>query len=522
MSAVPQTRTESVAEYAGRIRRALVAVGGGVVEGEVQRPGRSSGGMLFFTLTDGEVNLSCKVFSSQVRRLEHEPREGDLVQVRIDRPDLFARSGKLDLIVSAVRLAGEGELLRRRQELLDRLRAEGLCDPARRVPPPAFPHAVGVIAGKGSDGLADVIRALRDRWPPVRVVVCPSLVQGAAAPRALVDGLARLQEHPEVDVIVVARGGGSVQDLVAFDDERLCRALFACSTPVICAIGHTDNVPVCNHVTWSATTPSRSAELAVPSAEEVRGRLRLAGRSLAAVPERLGRRGERLADGGRALALVCARVERREERTVLAARILAAVPERLERRRERIRELGRTPRPPSPADVAALGAALDGRAAAFWGGRARELAALAVRAPGADLGRRTAEVGSLGARVRSGVRRELADHERDYGHALARLLRDARVGAARGVRGAEGRLAPTALALATGTSRRLDGAGRDLGHVVEVVAARDFRRRGWALVTDDHGAAVTRAAGVGPGDPLNLHFPDGRVRVRAESRGARA
>lgn len=433
MSAVQETRAESVAEYAGRIRRALVAVGGAMVEGEVQRPGRSGGGMLFFTLTDGEANLSCKVFSSQVRRLEHEPREGDLVQVRVDRPDLFARAGKLDLIVSAVRLAGEGELLRRRQELLDRLRVEGLCDPARRVPPPAFPRAVGVIAGKGSDGLADVIRALRDRWPPVRIVVCPSLVQGAAAPRALVDGLARLQEHPEADVIVVARGGGSVQDLVAFDDERLCRALFACSTPVICAIGHTDNVPVCNHVTWSATTPSRSAELAVPSAEEVRGRLRLAARCLAAVPERVGRREERLGE---------------------AERALASVPEWLERRRERVAALVRMPRLPPPGELVALGAALEARAAGFWSTRSHELVTLGAAAGSA--------------------------------------------------------------------ARRLHDAERDLRHAAAVVAASDHRHRGWALVADEDGAAVTRVADVAPGDPLNLHLPDGRVRARAEPQGARA
>ncbi|HEX2086334.1 MAG TPA: exodeoxyribonuclease VII large subunit, partial [Solirubrobacteraceae bacterium] len=295
MSSVEQqVEVAGVSEYAARIGRALRQVGGGIVEGEVQKPTRSGGGMLFFDITDGEAKLSCKVFGRDVRRLEHEPRHGDLVQVRIERPDFYAAQGRVSVIVTNVRLAGEGELLRRRSELLERLTAEGLCDPARRKPLPRFPRAVGVIAGRSSDGMSDVVRALVDRFPPVHVVTCAALVQGAAAPRDLIDALARMQEHPLVDVIVVARGGGSVQDLVAFDDERLCRALFACAKPVVTAIGHTDNVPVCNHVAWAAFTPSRSAEMAVPSAAELRQGLVLSARCVDDVPVRVARAAERV------------------------------------------------------------------------------------------------------------------------------------------------------------------------------------------------------------------------------------
>ncbi|MDQ3741262.1 MAG: exodeoxyribonuclease VII large subunit, partial [Actinomycetota bacterium] len=293
MSFVEEHRTVEVAavsEYAARIGRALRQVGGGIVEGEVQRPKRvGGGGMLVFDISDGEAVLACKVFARDLRRLDHEPRHGDLVQVRIERPDFYAANGRVSVIVTGVRLAGEGELLRRRAELLERLAAEGLTDPARRKPLPRFPRAVGVIAGRSSDGMSDVVRALVDRFPPVHVVTCCALVQGAAAPRDLVDALARMQEHPLVDVIVVARGGGSVQDLVAFDDERLCRALFACAKPVITAIGHTDNVPVCNHVAWAAYTPSRSAEMAVPSAAELHQGLALAARRVDDVPVRVAR-----------------------------------------------------------------------------------------------------------------------------------------------------------------------------------------------------------------------------------------
>lgn len=282
-----QSGVITVSEYSALLTRALKAVGSAVIEGEVRSVHVTGGGMLFFDLSDGESQLSCKIFKGDAARLEHRPAAGDLVQVQVDRPDFYAARGSVALIVSGVRLAGEGELLRRRAQLIERLTAEGLCDHSRWRTLPRFPRAVGVIAGKDSDGMSDVIKALGDRWPAVEIVICPSLVQGQSAPAALIDALARLQDEPNVDVIVMARGGGSVSDLVCFDDERLCRALFACEVPVVCAIGHTDNNPVCNHVTWSAFTPSRSAEMVVPSARELAGEIAAMGERVAAVDTRL-------------------------------------------------------------------------------------------------------------------------------------------------------------------------------------------------------------------------------------------
>jgi exodeoxyribonuclease VII large subunit len=340
-TASPQLDALTVTDYAARLARALRQVGGAVIEGEVQRPRRSASGILWFSLTDGEATLSCKVFRAEASRLEHVPREGDLVQVAVERPDLWPQAGRLDLIVAQVRLAGEGELLRRRRELLARLAAEGLCDPARRRPLPRFPRAVGVIAGAGSDGMSDVLRALRDRWPAVHAVTCASVVQGKAAPLAVIDALARLQEHPLVDVIVLARGGGSVHDLACFDDERLCRALFACAVPVVCAIGHTDNNPVCNHVAWAAFTPSRSAELVVPSAVELRQQIEAAGARVGAVSRRLELAGERLLACGARLerARTMAR-EREQAITRLVADSRAALERASARRAELLARLG--------------------------------------------------------------------------------------------------------------------------------------------------------------------------------------
>jgi len=412
-SAPHQLEVLSVAAYAARLARAVREVGGAVLEGEVQRPRRSESGMLWFSLTDGEATLSCKVFRNEAARLEHEPRDGDLVQVAVQRPDLWAQSGRLDLIAVQIRLAGEGELLRRRRELLERLRAEGLCDPARRRPLPRFPRAVGVIAGAGSDGMSDVLRALRDRWPAVDVVTCASLVQGKRAPHALIDALARLQEHPRVDVIVLARGGGSVQDLACFDDERLCRALFACAIPVVCAIGHTDNDPVCNHVCWAAYTPSRSAELVVPCAAQLRERIAAAGERLAAVPRRLELAAERVA-GARA------RIERTADLT-----------------REHQRELKRL--------------TADARAA---------------------LGRRLERADELLARERE------------------RMAQDAR--------------------------RRLDQAARDVGQRAALIAARDFRSRGWLLASLGDGTPLSTVGQLARGAQLQLHLRDGRADARIE------
>lgn len=300
-----QTEVLTVTAYSARLGRALRTVGGAVIEGEVQKPKKSGSGALWFSLTDGEAVLPCKVFPSQVRALQHAPREGDLVQAEVERPDLWAQAGKLDLIVSQIRLAGEGELLRRRQELIARLSQEGLCDPTRRRRLPRFPRAVGVIAGTNSDAMSDVVQALTDRWPSVHIVTCASLVQGKRAPRDLIDALARMTEHPLVDVVVMARGGGSVQDLACFDDEGLCRALFACELPVVCAIGHTDNNPVCNHVAWPAYTPSRSAELVVPCAAELLHDIAAARGCLDDVPGHL--------------VLIAERVERTVERLNCAA-----------------------------------------------------------------------------------------------------------------------------------------------------------------------------------------------------------
>jgi exodeoxyribonuclease VII large subunit len=496
-----RTQPLSVTEYSARLGRALRDVGGALIEGEVQKFHMTPRGMMFFDLTDGESLLSCKVFPREAARLDHRPAQGDLVQACVDRPDLYSERGSLHLIVSTLSLAGEGELLRRRQELIARLTTEGLCDRSRRRPLPRFPRAVGVIAGQSSDGMSDVIQALTDRWPSVDIVTCASVVQGRTAPRQLVDALARLQDHPLVDVIVMARGGGSVQDLVGFDDEGLCRALFACEVPVVCAIGHTDNNPVCNHVAWPAYAPSRSAELVVPSAAEVRREIAGARDRLNGIPGRIQLVGERL--GASSKRLDCAQ----------------ALDARAGRLRERAKEVQSALDDFVATHSAGLAracstlTAVPYRASRVLAHQSEQLPVLATALAGTEqkLMRVARDVTELGDRVRTGTRRQLVDHTRDYGRAVARLGREARSGLERRDSRARELIVREGQLLYERVRRRLDDAQRDAAHLAALVAARDFRRRGWLLAASDDGNPVRSAADLRSGQRIDLHLHDGRA-----------
>jgi exodeoxyribonuclease VII large subunit len=509
--------TVTVTQYAARIAQAVATVGPAVIEGEVQRPRRAAGGSFWFTLTDGQATLGCKVFRAAAQRLEHVPCEGDVVQVEVDRPDLWVASGKLDLIVSQIRLAGEGELLRRRLELLDRLTGEGLCDLARRRPLPAFPAAVGVIAGAGSDAMSDVLRALHDRWPAAPIVACPATVQGARAPGDIIDALARLQARPEVEVIIVARGGGSVRDLACFDDERLCRALFACPTPVITAIGHTDNVPVCSHVAHNATTPSRSAEMAVPSIATVRSDITAFAGVADAVPAGLNLAGERV----RAVRLdLAGRLQLLIERTRLRTDSAAG----LSARRAAVAEQARDACSTVERFIAHHQVALRDLRGVLAAAPLRASRTLAAQRD--DVARHTAclqaatrhlddlhrDVPRLGQQVHAGTCRQLTDHARDYGRAAARLTTEARAGLERDAARACEQIAHHGNLIGQRARVRLDAAGRDTRHAAELIAARDFRRNGWVL-TSTADQPVHSAGQLNDGQTLTLDFHDGRAKA---------
>lgn len=265
-----ETVAESPSAIWRRIGGALSTLGAGIVEGEVQQVSVASSGHLYFTLSDGEATIRCIMWRSAAANLAAPPVEGKLIQARFTKVDHYAKSGTVSLICNAIRSAGEGELLQRVLDVRDRLRAEGLTDPEAKPPLPRFPRRVGLVTGRDSDAEADVIRALRDRFPPTRITVCHSLVQGVGAVNDLIEALATVAAVPDVDVIILARGGGSVEDLLPFSDEALCRAISALGTPVITSIGHTRQRPNCDEVAAAAAeVPARAAEHAVPSAAEL-------------------------------------------------------------------------------------------------------------------------------------------------------------------------------------------------------------------------------------------------------------
>lgn len=257
-------KAPSVSQVASRIDRALRGLGDGWIEGEVSSISvHRASGHVYLTLADESASLDACIWRGRVSACQPLPKQGELVQAHYERVGFYAPRGSMKLVIDRLRPTGEGELLRRRAQTLERLRADGLCDPDRRKPLPAFPRRVGVIAAR-NDANIDVIQALRNRFPPQDVLFCPASVQGMHAVGSIIDALGRLQAVEDVDVIVLARGGGSTADLMPFDDERLCRAIFACAVPVITSIGHTKDRPNCDHVAAAfAPVPAKAAELAI-------------------------------------------------------------------------------------------------------------------------------------------------------------------------------------------------------------------------------------------------------------------
>lgn len=253
-----------VSQLAARIDGALRGLGDGWVEGEVSSISvHRASGHVYLTLADESATLDACIWRGRVSACQPLPKQGDLVQAHYERVSFYAPRGSTKLVIDRLRPTGEGELLRRRAQTLRRLRADGLCDPDRRKRLRTFPRRVGVIAAR-NDANIDVIQALRNRFPPQDILFCAASVQGVHAVGSIIDALGRLQAVDGVDVVILARGGGSTADLMPFDDERLCRAIFACAVPVITSIGHTKDRPNCDHVAAAyAPVPAKAAELAI-------------------------------------------------------------------------------------------------------------------------------------------------------------------------------------------------------------------------------------------------------------------
>jgi len=274
------------------------------VRGEISGFSRAASGHCYFALKDESGQLRCAMFRRAAGLLDFSPRDGDRVEVR-GRLAVYEPRGDLQLVVESLRRAGQGALFEQFLQRKARLETEGLFDPARKRALPTVPRAIGLVTSLGAAALHDVVTALRRRVPHIPVVLAPAAVQGAGAPAELVRSLQSLYAlRPQVDVILLVRGGGSIEDLWAFNDEALARTIVQSPVPVVSGVGHETDFTIADFCAdLRAPTPTAAAELVAAPRElwlaaqallEERLRRALAGR-LDALSQRVDDAAARLA-----------------------------------------------------------------------------------------------------------------------------------------------------------------------------------------------------------------------------------
>ena len=260
------------------------------IKGEISGWTHASSGHCYFTLKDAQAQLRCAMFRRAAGLLNFSPKNGDRVELR-GRLDIYPARGELQVIVESMQLAGEGALMEQFLALRDRLQRAGMFDPARKKAVPAHPHHIGVITSLQAAALKDVAIALRRRVPHVQVTVFPASVQGEKAVPELLSALdaaaQRWEAQGECEVLLLVRGGGSIEDLWAFNDERLAHRLLQMPMPVICGVGHETDFTIADFVCdLRAATPTAAAELACTSTEDALNHLRALSSALQRASQR--------------------------------------------------------------------------------------------------------------------------------------------------------------------------------------------------------------------------------------------
>lgn len=244
-------------------------------------------GHLYFSLKDEKSVIKAVMFSGAARRLRFRPKDGMRVIVR-GRVSVYEPSGQYQFYVEEMQPDGLGALSLAFEQMKEKLSKEGLFSEEYKKPIPHFPKRIGIITSPTGAAVQDMLNILSRRWPAAELVFCPVLVQGEGAPRQLTDAVRLMNEKKCADVILIGRGGGSAEDLSAFNDEELARAIFASEIPVISAVGHETDFTICDFVAdLRAPTPSAAAELAVPDAFEVRMQLNMLVRRLRQAEENI-------------------------------------------------------------------------------------------------------------------------------------------------------------------------------------------------------------------------------------------
>jgi len=302
-----QRRPFRVSELAGGLRELLEEeVGRVFVVGEISNLRRAPSGHCYFTLKDDQAQLRAALFRTAAVRLPFDPEDGLEVVVEAE-VTLYAARGDLQLIVRQMEPLGQGAFQLAFEQLRARLEAEGLFDPARKRALPAWPRRVGVVTSPSGAAVRDVIQVSGRRMPGIPLLIAPTRVQGDGAEEEIAEALAALGRVADVDVILLVRGGGSLEDLRPFNTERVARAIRATRVPVVAGVGHEVDVSIADLAADArAPTPSAAAALALPDRGAFQDRLRSLQRHLAAAAgaqlARAGRRLEQLAAALRAHA----------------------------------------------------------------------------------------------------------------------------------------------------------------------------------------------------------------------------
>jgi exodeoxyribonuclease VII large subunit len=476
----------TVSEISGAIKRTLEVEFGRVrVRGEITEMKRYPSGHIYFSLKDESAKLSGIVWRNSVARLGLVPENGVEV-IATGRISAYGERSSYQLIVERMEYAGAGALLARIEMLRVRLAAEGLFDADRKKPLPVLPRVIGVVTSERGAVIQDIRTTILRRFPR-ELLVWPVAVQGEGAAQqiaAAIAGFDALPDNMRPDVLIVARGGGSLEDLMAFNEEIVLRAVAACRIPLISAVGHETDTTLIDFVSdRRAPTPTAAAEMAIPARADLLADLaqkaaRLAG-ALASVTRdrrlRLVRAERLLPDLPSLLGTARQRLDDRGDRLGMA------LPNLLERRRAAVASFsGRLP--DLPAMLVAARERVRDR-----GGR------LVLALPVLVTTRRHA-LGLGEQRLLSGLRQAVGSVHQRAGRVLGRLTDSVPRAALREAR-----------ARLEGTAARL-----------ESVSPLAVLARGYALVTDPAGAPITQAAVVKPGAKMRLRFADGEVRATAD------
>lgn len=256
------------------------------VRGEISNYKLYPSGHHYFTLKDDSSALKCVMFKGNATRLRFRPENGMKI-IAMGRVTVFPRDGAYQLYCAAMAMDGIGDLYAAFEQLKKKLEAQGLFDPAHKKPLPKYPGTIGIITSSAGAAVHDMLRILRKRYPLTQVRLLPVRVQGAEAPGEIAAAIGYANHYNLADLLIVGRGGGSIEDLWAFNDERVAQAIYASDIPVISAVGHEPDVTISDFVAdLRAATPSNAAELAVPDQDVLRQNLDAMSNAMAAALKR--------------------------------------------------------------------------------------------------------------------------------------------------------------------------------------------------------------------------------------------